>query len=79
MQDVGSRYYTFVWTAVLVARACRDQGIRVLVLASERALRPLALGRNAWLFFGSGDHAHAAANIFSLIASCVLHGLDAES
>ena len=32
MQDVGSRYYTFVWTAVLVARACRDQGIRVLVL-----------------------------------------------
>jgi uncharacterized protein YbbC (DUF1343 family) len=32
MQDVGARYYTFVWTAVLVARACRDQGIRVLVL-----------------------------------------------
>lgn len=32
MQDVGSRYYTFVWTAVLVARACRDQGIRVMVL-----------------------------------------------
>jgi len=32
MQDVGSRYYTFVWTAVLVARACRDKGIRVLVL-----------------------------------------------
>jgi uncharacterized protein YbbC (DUF1343 family) len=32
MQDVGSRYYTFVWTAVLVARACRDKGVRVLVL-----------------------------------------------
>lgn len=32
MQDVGARYYTFVWTAVLVARACRDQGVRVLVL-----------------------------------------------
>ena len=32
MQDVGARYYTFVWTAVLVARACRDKGIRVLVL-----------------------------------------------
>ena len=32
MQDVGSRYYTFVWTAVLVARACRDAGVRVLVL-----------------------------------------------
>jgi uncharacterized protein YbbC (DUF1343 family) len=32
MQDVGARYYTFVWTAVLVARACRERGIRVLVL-----------------------------------------------
>lgn len=32
LQDIGSRYYTFVWTAVLVARACRDAGVRVVVL-----------------------------------------------
>ncbi len=32
LQDVGARYYTFVWTAVLVARACRDAGVRILVL-----------------------------------------------
>lgn len=32
LQDVGARYYTFVWTAVLVARACRDAGVRVVVL-----------------------------------------------
>jgi uncharacterized protein YbbC (DUF1343 family) len=32
LQDVGSRYYTFVWTAVLVMRACAARGIRVLVL-----------------------------------------------
>lgn len=32
MQDVGARYYTYVWTAVLMARACRDEGIRILVL-----------------------------------------------
>ena len=32
LQDVGARYYTFVWTAVLVARACADAGVRVLVL-----------------------------------------------
>jgi uncharacterized protein YbbC (DUF1343 family) len=32
LQDVGARYYTFVWTAVLVARACAARGIRVLVL-----------------------------------------------
>jgi hypothetical protein len=38
----------------------------------------LAVGRKAWLFFGSDDHAQAAANLFSLIASCILHGLDPE-
>jgi uncharacterized protein YbbC (DUF1343 family) len=32
LQDVGARYYTFVWTAVLVARACVAKGVRVLVL-----------------------------------------------
>lgn len=32
MQDVGARYYTFVWTAVIVARACKGAGVRVLVL-----------------------------------------------
>ena len=32
LQDVGARYYTFVWTAVLVLRACVARGVRVLVL-----------------------------------------------
>jgi len=32
LQDIGARYYTFIWTAVLVARVCRDLGIRVIVL-----------------------------------------------
>lgn len=47
--------------------------------ASERALRGIAVGRKAWLFFGSDDHAQAAANLFSLIASCQLHRLDPET
>lgn len=46
---------------------------------SERALRTIASGRRAWLFFGSNDHATAAANLFSLIASCELHRLDPEA
>jgi len=46
---------------------------------SERALRSIAVGRRAWLFFGSDDHASAAANLFSLIASCELHRLDPET
>lgn len=33
----------------------------------------------SWLFFGSDAHAQAAANLFSLVASCKLHGLDPES
>ena len=46
---------------------------------SERALRGIAAGRRVWLFFGSDDHASAAANLFSLIASCELHRLDPET
>lgn len=46
---------------------------------SERALRFICGGRKAWLFFGSDDHATAAANLFSLIASCKLHDIDAET
>jgi len=45
----------------------------------ERALRGIAVGRRAWLFFGSDDHASAAANLLSLIASCELHRLDPET
>jgi uncharacterized protein YbbC (DUF1343 family) len=32
MQDVGARYYTFVWTAVLVLRACAKANVRVVIL-----------------------------------------------
>jgi transposase len=46
---------------------------------SERAIRPIAVGRRAWLFFGSDDHASAAANVLSLIASSELHRLDPET
>jgi len=35
--------------------------------------------RKAWLFVGSDDHAESAGHIFSLIASCKLHGLDPEA
>jgi transposase len=56
-----------------------DGRLRLENNASERALRSIASGRKAWLFCGSDDHASAAANVFSLIASCKLHGIDAET
>jgi uncharacterized protein YbbC (DUF1343 family) len=32
LADVGSRYYTYVWTALLAARAARDAGVHTIVL-----------------------------------------------
>lgn len=43
---------------------------------SERELRKIVVGRKNWLFYGSEVHAQAAAALFSVIASCRLHGLD---
>ena len=59
-------------------RFLEDGRLRMDNNSSENALRIVATGRKAWLFFGSDDHAQAAANIYSLIASCKLHGIDPE-
>ena len=56
-----------------------DGRLRLDNNAAERALRTIAIGRKNWLFCGSDDHASAAANLFSLFASCKLHGLDQEA
>lgn len=37
---------------------------------AERAVRPLALGRKNWLFFGSPDGGEAGAILFSLVQTC---------
>jgi transposase len=37
---------------------------------AERAVRPLAIGRKNWLFFGSPDGGEAAAVLFSLVQTC---------
>jgi transposase len=43
---------------------------------AERALKTVALGRKAWLFCGSDDHAKSTAALYSIIASARLHGLE---
>jgi transposase len=45
---------------------------------SERAIKSVVLGRKAWLFVGSDDHAKSTATLFSIIASARLHRLDPE-
>ena len=56
-----------------------DGRLRLDNNASERELRRIAVGRKAWLFIGSDDHAQAAGNLLTLIASARLHGLDSEA
>ena len=55
-----------------------DGRLRMENNAAERELRAVAVGRKAWMFYGSDDHASAAGNILSLVASCKLHDLDPE-
>ena len=56
-----------------------DPRLRLENKSAERAIRPITVGRKNWLFCGSDDHANATANLFSLVASCKLHGLDPEA
>lgn len=44
--------------------------------ASERAARPIALGRNAWLFAGSEAGARRAAIAYTLIRTCIAFGVE---
>ncbi|MFP2926883.1 IS66 family transposase [Pyxidicoccus sp. 3LG] len=46
---------------------------------SERDLRRIAVGRKAWLFVGSDDHAQSAGHLFTLIATARLHRIDPEA
>jgi transposase len=56
-----------------------DDGRLVLTNnGAERALKTIALGRKAWLFCGSDDHATSTAALYSLIASARLHKIDVE-
>jgi transposase len=56
-----------------------DDGRLVLTNnGAERALKTVALGRRAWLFCGSDDHAKSTAALYSLVASARLHQLDPE-
>lgn len=56
-----------------------DGRLRMDNNAAERGLRTIAVGRKNWLFFGDDDHASAAANLFSLIASAKLHRIHPEA
>jgi transposase len=42
----------------------------------ENAIRPTAIGKKNWLFFGSADAGQRSAVMYTLIANCRLHGVE---
>jgi len=58
----------------------RDDGrIEIDNNAAERALRTVAMGREAFLFAGSDAGGHRAAAMYSLIGTAKLNGMDPEA
>ena len=55
----------------------RDADVPIDTNHLERALRPIPMGRRAWLFCWTEVGAKHAGIIQSLIATCRLHGIDA--
>jgi transposase len=62
------------WTAL--NRYANDPLLKIDNNAAERALRTVVLGRKNWMFAGSERGGHAAATLYSLIASAKRTGLD---
>jgi len=69
LQDVGSRYYTFIWTMALVMRACARSGVHVVVLD-----RPNPLG-GAMV---EGTCGSDFASFVGLYPLAIRHGLTIE-
>jgi len=68
------RYTLSNWEAL--NRYTEDGELAIDNSASERAIRPIAVGRRNWLFAGSDTGGRTAAILFSLIRSAERHQLD---
>ena len=62
------------WTALI--RPWETGFLEIDNGASERAIRPVALGRKNWLFAGSDEGGKTAATLMSLCATCKELGID---
>lgn len=67
--------YTLVrWEAM--ARFCSDGRIEIDNNSAERSIRPIVLGRRNYLFAGADTGGERAANIYSLIGTCLLNSIE---
>lgn len=62
------------WEALL--RYAQDGRIPIDNNGAERALRPLAVGRKNWLFFGHEEAGKKGAVLFSLVTTCRAIGVE---
>jgi transposase len=64
---------------VALKRFLIDGKIEIDNNAAERALRAIAVGRKNWLFAGSDEGGEAAANIYTIIETAKMNGLNPET
>ena len=64
---------------IALKRFLEDGKIEIDNNAAERALRVVAVGRKNWLFAGSNEGGKAAANIYTIIESAKMNGLNPEA
>jgi transposase len=62
------KYADGIWTRL--TEYAQDGRLPIDNNPVEQMIRPIAVGRNNWLFFGSERGGRAAANLMSLIATC---------
>jgi len=65
------------WAAL--CRYTEDGDLSIDNNAAERLMRPIAVGRKNWLFFGSDDGGRTAAILFTITQSAGRHGLNVFS
>lgn len=68
------RYGLSRWDALQVY--LDDGTVEIDNNTAERAIRPIAVGRNNWLFAGSDAGGERTANILTLIETAKLNGLE---
>ncbi|WP_426757375.1 transposase domain-containing protein [Myxococcus sp. Y35] len=56
-----------------------SRSVRACPGSCGRCVGQESVGRKAWLFAGSDDHAERAGHFFTLIATARLHGLEPEA
>ena len=67
-------YLANQWSTLTVY--CEDGRLDIDNNAAERAIRPFVIGRNNWIFSDTVKGAKASANLYSLIETAKLNGLE---